>query len=93
MDVVNYKPLYDLYNEYLGLLLGFKEGKLEVKDVGREERFNSAKVPKAEKLNFYLSCLAAEYRDVSMMKIDTRLDYYKTCLKTLLLQIISIYNT
>jgi hypothetical protein len=41
MDVVNYKPLYDLYNEYLGLLLGFKEGKLEVKDVGREERFNS----------------------------------------------------
>lgn len=35
MDVVNYQPLYDMYNDYLSLIIdnGLKEEKLEIKDI------------------------------------------------------------
>lgn len=91
MNLTVYHPLYDLYNDYLSLL--FAEGlKGEIlyltTEVPKEERFDTTKLA-GDKLSHYVSSLASEYHDLTLPTADTKPDYYKTSLKTLLAQLLS----
>jgi hypothetical protein len=93
MNVANYHPLYDLYNDYLNLLVvsGLKGERLVLSDIDKSIRFDSQKTSN-DKLSFYVSSLICEFKDITRPESDTKLDYYKTSVKTLLLQIITAMN-
>jgi DNA-binding HxlR family transcriptional regulator len=91
--VINYQPLYDPYNDYLNLLVinGLNCEKLSLSDINKPIRFDSQKIAN-DKLSFYVSSLICEYKDNIQPEIDMKMDYYKTSLKTILLQIITAMN-
>lgn len=94
MNIAQYTPLYDLYNDYLNLLVaeGLKAEKLELMtEVDKAVRFNSSCIA-GDKLSHYVSSLASEYHDSMLPAADTKLDYYKTSLKILLAQLIVSTN-
>ncbi|CAM6001644.1 unnamed protein product [Sphagnum balticum] len=85
MNITQYHPLYDLYSEYLNLLVseGLKSHKLELStEVDPAFRFDTHTIAE-DKLSHYVSSLASEYRDSTLPTADTKLDYYKTSLKTI----------
>ena len=107
LDFKDYTPLYDYYHEFYRFVRGEAEKQVEslaevVKLTGEtlhfDELYNFNNLNFVQTLQKYYSSLFSEYSyltDINNPKFaeNKKSDYYKICLKGLLLQLIEISNS